>query len=124
LRQAHASLDRIGFPAARRSILAAELTLAEQKLVDIARALAGEPRAVLLDEPTAGLSEQEIGTIAQAILQTRQDDLAIVVIAHHVGFVSAIADCVTVLHLGQSLAEGTPAEITASPAVREVFLGA
>jgi branched-chain amino acid transport system permease protein len=121
--QAHASLDRIGFPYARRGVLAAELTLAEQKLVDIARALAGEPRAVLLDEPTAGLSEQEIETIAEAIRQTRHAELAIVVIAHHVGFVSAIADCVTVLHLGEVLAEGTPPEITASPAVREVFLG-
>jgi branched-chain amino acid transport system permease protein len=122
-RQAHASLDRIGFPPARRFVLAADLTLAEQKLVDIARALAGEPRVVLLDEPTAGLSEHEIGTMAQAIRQTRHADLAIVVIAHHVGFVSAIADRVTVLHLGQILAEGTPAEISAAAAVREVFLG-
>jgi branched-chain amino acid transport system permease protein len=120
---AHASLDRLAFPPERRGVLAADLTLAEQKLVDIARALAGQPRVVLLDEPSAGLSEQEIQIIAEAIRQMRRPDLALVVIAHHVHFVSAIADQVTVLHLGHVLAEGPPAEVTRHPAVREVFLG-
>ena len=120
---AHASLDRLDFPPERRGLMAADLTLAEQKLVDIARALAGQPQVILLDEPSAGLSEQEIHTIAQAIRQMRRPGLALVVIAHHVHFVSSIADRVTVLHLGQVLAEGSPAEITRHPAVREVFLG-
>lgn len=120
---AHLSLDRLNFPAARRNVPASELTLAEQKIVDIARALAGSPRVILLDEPSAGLSEREMETIGEAIRKTRRPGLAVVVIAHHVKFVAAISDRVTVLNLGEVLAEGSPADVLELNDVREVFIG-
>lgn len=118
------ALDLVGFPASRRSVGASELTLAEQKLADVARALAGRPRLLLMDEPTAGLEEAEMVGLAEVIRQIRlQSDITILVIAHHVGFLRSIADEATVMDFGKVLAQGTPEDVIARDDVATVFLG-
>lgn len=118
------ALDLVGFPEERRAIGASELTLAEQKLADVARALAGRPRLLLMDEPTAGLEEGEMVALAKVIRQIReQSEITILVIAHHVGFLRSIADHATVMDFGKVLAQGTPEEVIARDDVATVFLG-
>jgi branched-chain amino acid transport system permease protein len=118
------ALDLVGFPASRRTALASDLTLAEQKVVDIARSMSGGPRLLLLDEPTAGLSATDIDKVA-TVLRTINErvGLTIVVIAHHVGFLRSVARRATVLDFGRVLATGTTDEVTRRPDVSEVFLG-
>jgi branched-chain amino acid transport system permease protein len=124
MRLAHASLDAVGYPRERRGLLASDLSLAEQKIVDIARAIVGHPRLLLLDEPTAGLAEREIESIAQVLQKVRSQGVTIVVIAHHIGFVRAVADYATVLDFGKCIAEGLPDDVTRRKEVMDVFLGA
>src|SRR5208282_3118847 len=77
------ALDLVQFPTERRSVLAGDLALAEQKVVDIARSVAGSSRLLLLDEPTAGLDEDDIGHVVDVIRAVnRQTGLTILVIAH------------------------------------------
>ncbi len=121
---AHAVLDLLQFPVNRRSRPASELTLAEQKTVDVARALAGSPRLVLLDEPTAGLDEDEMDVMADALRAVRGAGVSVLVVAHHVGFLRGIADDLTVLDFGRVLAAGKPEEVLARSDVAEVYLGA
>ncbi|MGH3756399.1 branched-chain amino acid ABC transporter ATP-binding protein/permease [Actinophytocola sp.] len=121
---AEEALDRVGFPQARRNLLASELTLAEQKMVDIARAIAGAPRLLLLDEPTAGLEHGEIDRIAEVINTFRRNrGLTVVVIAHHIGFLRDVADTATALDFGRVIAEGPPDSVTRREEVVAVFLG-
>ena len=121
---AAAALDRVGFPASRRHVAAADLTLAEQKTVDIARATVGARRLLLLDEPTAGLAESEVLVIADVLRRLNaKGGLTIILIAHHIGFVRQTAHYCTVLDFGKLLAQGRPDEVTARQDVIEVFLG-
>lgn len=119
------ALDLVDFPVGRRTVLASDLTLAEQKIVDIARSMCGDPRLLLLDEPTAGLSATDMDTVA-TVLRTINEraGLTIVLIAHHVGFLRSVAPEATVLDFGQVLASGSTDEVTRRADVSEVFLGA
>jgi branched-chain amino acid transport system permease protein len=124
LAAAHAVLDLMKFPGDRRLVLASDLSLAEQKLTDIARAIAGHTRVLLLDEPTAGLSDDEIGIVAEALkVINRTSGITMLVIAHHVGFLRRIADQATVLNFGRVIARGTPEEVARDKLVLDVFLG-
>lgn len=124
LAAAHAVLDLMKFPVDRRLVLASDLSLAEQKLTDIARAIAGHTRVLLLDEPTAGLSDDEIGIVAEALkVINRTSGITMLVIAHHVGFLRRIADQATVLNFGRVIARGTPEEVARDKLVLDVFLG-
>jgi branched-chain amino acid transport system permease protein len=117
------AMDLVGFPAYRREVSASELTLAEQKTVDIARAIAGQPRLLLLDEPTAGLADEDIEALVTT-LQVVNQHATILVIAHHIGFVRAIADHATVLNFGEVIATGSPDVVTQRDDVDEIYLGA
>jgi ABC-type branched-subunit amino acid transport system ATPase component len=101
-----------------------QLGLAEQKLIDLARAIVGGAGVVLLDEPTSGLSDTETELVA-TLLRRLQGTGAytFVVISHSVHFVASLADRVTVLDFGGVLAEGTAAEVIANRAVADAFLG-
>jgi branched-chain amino acid transport system permease protein len=100
------------------------LDLSGQKRVELARGLVGQGRILLLDEPTAGLSVKEMDSLADTLRQVhREHDLTIVVISHHIGFVLAIADELTVLDYGKVLAHGEPAEVLARPIVARTFTG-
>ena len=92
--------------------------------MEIARALASEPRLLLLDEPTAGMNPQESATLAAFMRQIRDDlKLTILLIEHDMKVVMGVSERVTVLNYGSKLAEGTPAEVRANPAVVEAYLG-
>jgi ABC-type branched-subunit amino acid transport system ATPase component len=100
------------------------LPLGTARIVEIARALATEPRIVLLDEPTSGLDVQETAQIAAALRAARDDrGVAFVVVEHDVELVLEISAAITVLDVGKVIARGTPSEIRTSSAVQAAYLG-
>lgn len=121
--RAHEALDLIEFPFARRGLLAADLTLGEQKLVDIARGLAGDVQLLLLDEPTAGLDQDDIERLQKLLVRVTAMGTTILLIAHNIGFVLHTAEIVTVLDAGRILMTGDPTEVISHREVVEVFTG-
>ncbi len=98
--------------------------LGMQKRVELARALAAEPRLLILDEPMAGMNQEEKEYIARFVLDARVErDLSVLVIEHHMDVVTAICDRVLVLSEGAPLAQGKPREAMADPAVVAAYLG-
>ena len=97
---------------------------AEQRFLEIARALCMQPRFILLDEPAGGLTEHEIDQLANIVLAMRDAGIGVLIIEHHTDFVFRICDRVTALNLGSSIASGSAAEVRADPEVIRVYLGA
>ena len=102
---------------------ATNLPYGQQRLVEIARAMASEPRVLLLDEPAAGLSSAEMDDLQQLISRIRDSGVTVALIEHNMGVVMSLCDRVTVLANGCVLVEGTPSEVTRDPAVIESYLG-
>ncbi|MDB5080014.1 MAG: hypothetical protein JWP00_1938 [Chloroflexi bacterium] len=114
-------LDKVGL-ADRGDIEVANLSYGEQRQVEVALALASEPKILLLDEPTAGMSLTETRRMID-LIKKLPSDLTLMIVEHDMEVVFAISDYITVLHLGQVLTEGTPSEVQADQRVREVYLG-
>jgi branched-chain amino acid transport system permease protein len=94
-----------------------------QRLLEIARALALRPSILIVDEPAAGLSPEEIAHLAKILRQVKRQGMAVLLIEHNVDFIIALADNVTVLDFGKKIAEGKPAEIQANEEVLKAYLG-
>lgn len=107
--------DRLDHPAS-------DLSHGEQRQLELGMALAGEPRLLLLDEPAAGLSMRERGSLL-SMLRGLPRDVTLVIIEHDLDIALAVADRVTVMHNGIVLAEGTPAEISANQQIHDIYMG-
>ncbi len=103
---------------------ASSLALGQQRLLEIARALAADPLLLLLDEPAAGLRHQEKQALAALIGGLRDEGLAVLLVEHDMDFVMTLADRVVVLEFGRVIASGTPAEVQADIRVQDAYLGA
>jgi branched-chain amino acid transport system ATP-binding protein len=103
----------------------ADLPFGTQKRVELARALASEPKLLLLDEPASGLNHEEV-TALGALIRTIRDRLRLTVllVEHHMSLVMSISDRVVALNFGRKIAEGTPAEVRAHPDLIKAYLGA
>ena len=109
--------------AHKQDELAANLAFGEQRRLELARAMAAKPKLLLLDEPAAGMNSEEIGQLRERILELRDGGVTILLVEHVMELVMGVTDRIAVLNFGQKIAEGTPAEIQAHPAVRKAYLG-
>jgi branched-chain amino acid transport system ATP-binding protein len=121
LRKADAVLARVGLEAFATRPLR-EVAYGEQRRVEIAMALAQEPKLLLLDEPFAGLSMSERAEVA-SLLASIPDDVTIVMIEHDMDVALEFAERISVMHFGQIAVEGERAEVVADPRTREIYLG-
>jgi len=122
LREAERQIIRIGMQDLMHE-QAGNLALGQQRLMEIARALAADPALLLLDEPAAGLRLLEKQGLADVLRQLRDEGMSILLVEHDMDLVMGLVDRIVVMEFGTLLLEGTPEEVQASPAVRAAYLG-
>jgi len=121
-KRAEELLERVGL-SKQRDMLAGELALADQRRLEIARALAADPKLLLLDEPVAGMNPVEVheaGALFQALCR---EGTTILITEHHMSLVMAISDRITVMNYGRKIAEGSPDQVKRDPEVLTAYLG-
>ena len=122
LHEAARQLQRVGLDGLMYE-QAGNLALGQQRIVEIARALAADPSLLLLDEPAAGLRFQEKQALAAVLSQLRAEGMSILLVEHDMDFVMRLTNHLVVMDFGTKLAEGPPDEIRQNPAVLEAYLG-
>ena len=114
-------LDRLGLQDAA-ALPAKTLAYGDQRILEVAIALAGSPKILFLDEPTAGMSPKETQHISE-LIRSLADEISVVLVEHDMDLVMSISDSISVLHYGSIIAEGKPEEIQNNQLVREAYLG-
>jgi branched-chain amino acid transport system ATP-binding protein len=117
-----ATLERVAL-AGKSAANAADLTLSEQKRLEIARALATDPKILFLDEPMGGLNPTEVEGACALVQRIRQDGITIILVEHHMKAIMQISDRVVVLNYGVKIADGTPQEVVRNREVIAAYLG-
>ncbi len=121
-RHALAALDFVGI-AARAGARVGSLSYGHQRLVEVARVLAGSPKLLFLDEPGAGLNHVEKDELVRLLKRLKGHGLTIFIIDHDMAMVEQVADHITVLNFGKRVADGTPADVLRHPDVIAAYLG-